>query len=57
MYVGNIFDASRPLHLETDASDVSLGAILLQVRKGTNCGCDKVPDNASLHPIAFASNS
>ena len=48
-------DTSRPLYLETDASGVSLGARLLQVKDGMNSGCDKVPDNIILSPVAFAS--
>ena len=48
-------DATRPLYLKTDVSDVGLGAKLLQVRKSMNCGHDVVPDNASLCPVAFAS--
>ena len=49
------YDASRSLYLETDASGVSLGARLLQVRDGMNCEHDKLPDNANLCPFAFAS--
>ena len=49
------YDTSRPLYLETDASDVDLGAGLLQVRDGMNCGHDEVPDNAKLYPTAFTS--
>ena len=30
---------------------------LLQVREGMNCGHEKVSDNVTLCPIAFASNS
>ena len=49
--------ASRPLYLETDAPGFSLGVGLLQVREGMNCRCDKVPDNAILHPNAFTNKS
>ena len=49
------YDASRPLHLRTVASGVSLGAVLLQAKHGKNSGCDEVPENATLHPTAFAS--
>ena len=49
------YDASRPPHLETDASGVRLRARLLQIRDGMNCGHDEIPDNTMLHPIAFAS--
>ena len=51
------YDTSRPLYLETDASEVSLGAGLLQIRDGMNCGCDEVPDNATLHPNVFINKS
>ena len=49
------YDASRPLYMETDISHVGLGARLLQVKDDMNCGHDKVPHNATLHQIAFAS--
>ena len=45
---------SIPIYLETDASGVSLGAGLLQVMEGMNCGHDEVPHNATLHPTVFA---
>ena len=34
---------------------IGLGASLLEMREGLNLLHDQVPDNASLHPIAFAS--
>ena len=49
------YDTSRLLYLETDASDVSLVAGLLQVTDDMNFGCDEVPDNAIVCPIAFTS--
>ena len=51
------YDTSRPQYLETDTSDVCLAAELLQIRDGMNCGHGKLPDNATLHPIAFSSKS
>ena len=48
------YDMSKPLYLETDASGISLTAGLLQVRERMNCGHDKMPDNVTLCPIAFA---
>ena len=51
------YDASKPLYLETGASGVNLGTGLLKARDGMNYGCDDVPDNATLHPIAFASKT
>ena len=49
--------AGRPLYMETYASGASLGAGLLQVRDDMTCGCDKVPDNATLFPFTFTSKS
>ena len=46
---------TKPLYLETDASGVGLGVALLQMHKGTACQKDGVPDNTTLHLIAFAS--
>ena len=50
-------DASRPIYLETYASGIGLGARLLQVMDGMNCGHQKMQDSAALCPIAFASKS
>ena len=47
----NFYDEARLLCLETDALGIGLGAGLLQVRNGMNCRCDKVPGNATLHPL------
>ena len=44
----------RALYLETDASGISLGTSLLQVRDDINCGHGEVLDNATLYPIALA---
>ena len=51
------YDASRSLYLLTDASGIGLGARLLQVRDGMKCAHDEVPDNATMHPTAFACKS
>ena len=51
------YSTPRLLKLETDASGFSHGAKLLQIWDGINCRQDEVPDNATLHPIAFASQS
>ena len=48
-----LYDASRSLYLHMDALDVSIGARLLHVRDGMDCGHDKVPDNTTLCQIAF----
>ena len=49
------YDDTKPLYLETDASGVSLGAALLQLRDNTNCPKDTAPDNTILCLIAFLS--
>ena len=51
------YDDTKPLYLETNASGISLGAALLQLRNNTNCPKDTAPDNTILHPIAFASKT
>ena len=48
------YDVARPLYLETNASSISIGTGLLQVKDGMNCWHDEVLDNAILHPIVFA---
>ena len=51
------YDDTKPLYLETDASRVGLGTVLLQTWEGTTYQKDTVPDNTIVHPIAFASKS
>ena len=51
------YDDTKLLYLETDASGVSLGAALLQLRDNMNCQKDTAPDNTILCPIAFVSKS
>ena len=51
------YNASKPLYLDTDASHIGLGVNVLQMQEGMNCRCEKVPNNAALCPIAFASKS
>ena len=51
------YDTTRPLYLETDTSSISLGAKILHVRHGMNCGHDEVPENTILHLTAFAITS
>ena len=46
------YDDNKPLYLETDASGISLGAALLQLRDDTSCQTHMVPDNTILCPIA-----
>ena len=48
---------SRHPYLETAASGIGLGAILLQVKDAMECGHDAVPENANWCLIAFASKS
>ena len=42
------YNVAGPLYLETDASSISLGARVLQVRDGMNFGNDKISDNSIL---------
>ena len=51
------YDDTKPLYLETDASSISLGAVLLKLRDNMNCPKDTAPDNTILCPMAFASKS
>ena len=52
-----LYDDTKLLYLETDASGVSLGAALLQLHDNTACQKGIAPDNTVLHPIAFARKS
>ena len=49
------YDDTKPLYLKKDASGISLGAALLQLRDKTNWPKDTAPDNTILCPIVFAS--
>ena len=48
---------ARPPYLEMNTFGISLGARLLHVRDGLNCGHDETLDNAILLPNAFVSKS
>ena len=50
-------DETKSLYLETDASRIGLGTILLQTRNGTTSPKDIALDNTILRPITFASKS
>ena len=51
------YNDTKLLYLETDTSRIDLGLALLQMHEGTACQKGIVPDNTTLHPIAFASKS
>ena len=52
-----VYDDTKPLYLEIDASAVGLSAALLQMHVGKACQKDIAPDNTNLQPIVFASKS
>ena len=47
------YETSRTLSLEMEPSGAGLGAGLLQLRDGMDCGHDYVPGNATLHLSVF----
>ena len=49
------YDDNKLLYLETDASEISLGAALFQLRDDTSCQICVAPDNTILCPITFVS--
>ena len=51
------YNVRKPQYLETDTSGKGLDVTLLQVWDTLNCGYVKIPHNAMLWPIAFASKS
>ena len=51
------YNDTKLFYLETDASEVGHGALLLQLHDNTTCQKDRAPDNVILCPIAFASKS
>ena len=51
------YNENKELFLETDASDVGLGAALLQLRDNTTWQQGTAQDNTMLWPITFASKS
>ena len=52
-----VYNETKALYLETNASGIGLGTALLQNRDGTTCLEDTAPDNTIVRPIAFASKS
>ena len=53
----NFYNNSKLLYLETNASGIGLGAVLLQLCNNTVCQKGVAPKNITLCPIAFASKS
>ena len=51
------YDETKPQYIETDASEVGLGAVLPQKRSNTIYHRDEVPDNNILRPMAFSRRS
>ena len=52
-----LYNDTKPLYLKTDATGISLGVALLQLRDNTTCQTHMTPDKTILCPIAFASKS
>ena len=52
-----LYDKTKPLYLETDASGIGLGVTLLQMRDGATCPKDITPNKTILRPIVFVSKS
>ena len=52
-----LYDNSKPLYLEIDASGIGLGAALLQLHDNMVCQKGVAPQNIALCPIAFTSKS
>ena len=51
------YDVRKILYLETDASGVGMGVVLLQVRNNLSCRYDEVLSIAMLQSIPFANKS
>ena len=51
------YDETKPLYKETDATEVGLGAALLQTRSGKSYPRDEVQYKSIFRPIAFAGKS
>ena len=52
-----LYDETKALFLETDASGIGLGTSLLQTRNGTTCPRATAPENNTLRPISFATKA
>ena len=52
-----LYDETKSVYIETDASRVGLGAALLQTKSNIGCHRDEVLDNSILRPPAFSSKS
>ena len=52
-----LYNYREPIHLETDASGITLGPGLLQVKEGMKFPHNEAPDNRALCPIAFTTKA
>ena len=51
------YDETKPFYIETNASEIGLGAVLLQTRDNMSSHRDEAPDNSILRPTAIGSKS
>ena len=51
------YDETKPLYIQTNASGIGLGTILLQTRSKASCPKDEVSDNSIFRPVVIAGKS